>query len=193
MARERGGIQQLPTAGTTSTRGRDGIHELLGIETSRATADTLTTLRDGLAHGVGISGPSARRATHAAAQAPAFAGAIRTHHQARDILGNPAPTVCDSPRSLLMCVYNPGRALCHRLDATDSPRRDRCRPSCANIARTDHHAAGLLAHSEALEKHSAPEALRGPLADRLARRAGQLRELADRHEHDRIHRHERTG
>ncbi|MFD9561362.1 hypothetical protein [Streptomyces sp. NPDC059994] len=84
-----------------------------------------------------------------------------------------------------MCVYNRDRALCHRLDATDAPRQDRCQPSCANITRTDHHAAGLLALSEALEKQSVSEVLPGPLADRPARRAGQLRELASRHERDR--------
>ncbi|MFJ4199252.1 hypothetical protein ACIP2Y_06385 [Streptomyces sviceus] len=72
------------------------------------------------------------------------------------------------------------------MEATDAPRLDRCKPSCANIARTDHHAAGILAHAEALQKQAASEALPGPLADRLARHAGQLREPADRHEHDRI-------
>jgi hypothetical protein len=90
-------------------------------------------------------------------------------------------------------VYNRDRALCHRLDATDAPRLDRCQPSCANIARTDHHAADLLAQAEVLEKQSASTVLPGPLADRLVRRAGQLRELADRHEHDRIHPQEPTS
>ncbi|WP_405735007.1 hypothetical protein OG607_41685 [Streptomyces sp. NBC_01537] len=189
LAIQYGHMRTAMSAGYAA-RGRDGIHELLDIETARATADTLTTLHDDLTHGVGISGPAARRAIHAAAQAPTFAGSIRTHRQARDILGNPALTVYDNPRSLLMCVYNRDRALCHRLAATDAPRLDRCQPSCANIARTDHHAAGLLAHAEALEKQSVSEVLPGPLTDRLARRAGQLRELADRHEHDRIHHQE---
>ncbi|MGW2034532.1 hypothetical protein [Streptomyces sp. NPDC001811] len=79
-------------SGGYPARSRDGIHELLDIETARATADTLTTLHDDLNRGVGISGPAARRAIHAAAQAPTFAGSIRTHRQARDILGNPALT-----------------------------------------------------------------------------------------------------
>jgi hypothetical protein len=82
-----------------AARGRDGIHELLDIETARSTADTLTTLHDDLTHGAGISGPAARRAIHAAAQASAFAGSIRTHRQARDILGNPplASTTTPAP------------------------------------------------------------------------------------------------
>ncbi|MFE9853336.1 hypothetical protein ACFYPN_31735 [Streptomyces sp. NPDC005576] len=176
-----------------AARGRDGIHQLLDIETARATADTLTNLHDDLAHGAGISGPAARRAIHAAAQTPAFAGSIRTHRQARDILGNPALTVYDNPRSLLMCVYNRERALCHRLDADDAPRLDRCRPSCANIARTDHHAAQLLQHAQSLEKQAASETAPGPLSDRLAHRATQLRALADRHKHDRVHTQEPTS
>ncbi|WP_434795724.1 integrase (plasmid) [Streptomyces albidoflavus] len=191
LAIQYGHMRTAMSAGYAA-RGRDGIHELLDIETARATADTLATLHDDLAHGVGISGPAARRAIHAAAQAPTFTGSIRTHRQALDILGNPALTVYDNPRSLLMCVYNRDRALCHRLDAPDAPRLDRCQPSCANIARTDRHAAGLVAQAEALEKQSASEALPRPLAERLARRAEQLRELADRHEHDRIHHQEPT-
>ncbi|WP_369362323.1 hypothetical protein AB5L52_01405 [Streptomyces sp. CG4] len=180
-------------SGGDAARGRDGIHQLLDIETARATADTLTTRRDDLARGVRTSGPDARRAIHAAAQAPAFAGSIRTHRQARDILGNPALTGYDNPRSFLMCVYNRDRALCHRLDADDAPRLDRCRPSCANVARTDHHAAQLLQYAQALEKQAASEAVPSPLADRLARRAAHLRALADRHEHDRIHAQEPTS
>ncbi|MGW8066893.1 hypothetical protein ACVV2G_32620 [Streptomyces ziwulingensis] len=100
--------------------GRDGIHELLDIETARATADTLTNLHDDLTRGVGISSPAAQRAIHAAAQAPTFAGSIRTQRQAHDILRNPALTVYDNPNAFLMCVYNRDRAPCHRLDLTEA-------------------------------------------------------------------------
>ncbi|MGW1055275.1 hypothetical protein [Streptomyces sp. NPDC002521] len=180
-------------SGEDAARGRDGIHQLLDIETARATArhphHPPRRPRPQGAH----SGPAARRAIHAAAQAPAFAGSIRTHRQARDILGNPALTGYDNPRSFLMCVYKQDRALCHRLHADDAPRLDRCRPSCANVARTDHHAAQLLQYAQALEKQAASEAVPAPLADRLARRAAHLRALADRHEHDRIHAQEPTS
>ncbi|MFJ2746360.1 integrase [Streptomyces sp. NPDC087440] len=182
LAIQYGHMRTAMSAGYAA-RGRGGIHELLDIETARATADTLTTLHDDLAAGTGISGPAARRAIHAAAQAPAFAGSIRTHRQARDILGNPALTVYDNPHSFLMCVYNRERALCHRLDATDAPSLNRCQPACANIARTDRHAHELVEHAATLEKQAASEAVPGPLADRLAQRADHLRELADRHHH----------
>lgn len=193
-----GGLIALAILRTTvsagyASRSRDGIHELLDIETARATADTLTTLHADLAAGTSISGPAARRAVHAAAQAPAFAGTIVTRRQARDILDNPNLAVYDNPNSFLMCVYNRDRALCHHLAASNSPSLDRCQPTCANIARTDHHAAGLRAHADALERQSASEVLPGPLADRLARHAEQLRELASRHKHDRIPHQEPTS
>ncbi|MHA5052778.1 site-specific integrase [Streptomyces sp. SD15] len=191
LAIQYGHMRTAMSAGYAA-RGRGGMHELLDIETARATADTLTTLHADLVAGTGISGPAARRAIHAAAQAPAFAGSIRTHCQARDILSNPALAVYDNPRSFLMCVYNSDRALCHRLDVADAPRLDRCRPSCANVARTDHHANQLLQHAQTLEKQAASEAVPGPLADRLSQRAGQLRALADRHVHDRINAQEPT-
>lgn len=65
--------------------------------------------------------------------------------------------------------------------------------TCANIARSDRHADELLQHARALEKQTASEAVPGPLADRLAQRAGRLRDVADRHKHDRIHFQEPTS
>ncbi|MET9793763.1 hypothetical protein [Streptomyces canus] len=137
-------LQQPVGAVEDAHRMLRGTAPALDIETARATADTLTTLHDDLTAGAGISGPAARRAIHAAAQAPTFAGSIRTHRQARDILGNPALTAYDNPHSFLMCVYNRDRALCHRLDVSDAPSLDRCKPTCANIARTDRHADELV-------------------------------------------------
>ncbi|MFJ5548623.1 integrase [Streptomyces sp. NPDC093225] len=187
------GHMRTTMSGGYAARGRGGIHELLDVETARSTAETLTTLHQDLTRGVGISGPAARRAIHAASQAPTFAGSIRTLRQARDLLGNPALTVHDNPGALLMCVYDRERALCHRLEPVDAPRLDRCRPTCANVARTDHHADLLLQHARDLEQQAASEAVPGPLADRLARRAGQLRALSDRHAHECIRTQEPTS
>ena len=55
-------------------RSRDGIHDLIDLETARATADTLAAIHDDLGNGGGISGPAARRVIRAAASAPRFAG-----------------------------------------------------------------------------------------------------------------------
>ncbi|MFH9466404.1 hypothetical protein ACH4LT_03770 [Streptomyces clavifer] len=100
-----GHLRTAVSAGYTS-RSRDGIHDLLDIETARATADTLTALHTDLQAGASISGPAARRAIRAASQAPAFAGSIRTRRQARDILDNPQLAVYDNPHAFVMCVYD---------------------------------------------------------------------------------------
>ncbi|USQ86023.1 hypothetical protein NFX46_21275 [Streptomyces phaeoluteigriseus] len=53
-----------------------------------------------------------------------------------------------------MCVCNPDRSLCQRIDTSDTPRLDRCQPTCANIARTDRHADDLVQHAQSLEKQA---------------------------------------
>src|SRR5450756_2022336 len=64
-------------------RSRDGIHDLIDLETARAVADTVASLHDDLESGGGISGPAARRAIRAAATAPRFAGTLITLASAR--------------------------------------------------------------------------------------------------------------
>ncbi|MCX4400026.1 hypothetical protein OG887_44040 (plasmid) [Streptomyces sp. NBC_00053] len=78
LAVQYGHLRTTVSAGYAA-RGRDGIHELLDIETARATADTLTTLHDDFATDTGISGPAAHRAIHAAAQAPADPRVLTSH------------------------------------------------------------------------------------------------------------------
>ncbi|MEU4969056.1 hypothetical protein [Streptomyces smyrnaeus] len=91
--------------------------------------------------------------------------------------------VHDNPHAFLMCVHQRDRALCHRAEVADTPRLDRCRPTCANVARTDRHADALLRHAAALEVQA--HAVPGPLAERLTQRAIHLCSLAARHAHDR--------
>lgn len=169
-----------------ASRSRDGIHDLLDIETPRATADVLADLSADLDAGAGISGPAARRAINAAAHAPTFAGAILTARQARDLLGNPALAVHDNPGSLLLCVYDPRKALCQKAGAHNAPRLEQCVATCANISRTDQHAAQLLVQAEKLEKQAATELTPLPLAERLRGLATHLRDQADKHHRHRI-------
>jgi hypothetical protein len=103
------GHMRTAISGHYGSRGRNGIHDLLDIETARATADTLAALNDDLATGGSISGPAARRAINAAAHAPTFAGAIVTARDARNLLSNPALAVYDNPHALLLCVHDPTR------------------------------------------------------------------------------------
>lgn len=194
IARQPGGLVALAIqyghlrtaiSGHYASRGRDGIHDLLDIETARATADALATLNEDLAAGGAISGPAARRAISAAAQAPNYAGAIITARDARNLLRNPSLAVHDNPRSLLLCVYDPRKALCRRDGQRDTPSLDRCVATCANIAHTDRHADRLTRKAGLLEKQAAglaPE----PLAERLRARAGTLRAQAEQHHQSRI-------
>lgn len=173
-------------SGGYASRSRDGVHDLLDIETARATADTLATLHDDLAEGVGISGPAARRAIHAASHAPTYAGTIVSARAARDLLENPSLSVHDNPKAYLMCVYNREKALCHRLAGQQkAPSLDRCQPTCANITRTDHHAAQLMALADVLEKQ-AGALTPAPMGKRLQARADSLRTLAENHHDGRL-------
>ncbi|MEU1288313.1 integrase [Kitasatospora sp. NPDC005856] len=168
-----------------AARSRDGIHDLLDIETARASADTLAQLHADRAAGIGISGPAARRAIHAAANAPAFPGLIITARQARALLHNPTLAVHDNPDAYLTCVYNPAKALCHQQKPADTPSLNRCVATCSNIARTDHHAASLTAKAAELERQAGTQLIPGPLADRLRATADRLRALADQHRRER--------
>ncbi|MFF7019915.1 integrase [Streptomyces klenkii] len=193
IARRPGGLVALAiqyghlrtsVSGGYAARSRDGIHHLLDVETARATIDTITDLHEDLEDGVGISGPAARRAIHASATAPQFQGTVITTRTARRILGNSDLAVYDNPNTLLMCVYNRDRALCHRDGVKETPSLDRCVSSCGNIARTDHHADQLRQRATALETRA--RRLPGPLGERLRGNAARLREIADEHDQTRI-------
>lgn len=183
LAVQYGHMRTAMSAGYAS-RSRNGMHDLLDLETALAAADTLASLNEDLSNGAGISGPAARRAINAAQHAPEFAGTIVNARQARALLENPSLTIYENPSAMLMCVYKPDRALCNRITEREAPRLDRCVPSCANIARTNSHAERLRQEADSLEEQApkSPE----PLRHRLEVRAQRLRQEADRHDHSRI-------
>jgi hypothetical protein len=183
LAVQYGHMRTAMSAGYAS-RSRNGMHDLLDLETALAAADTLASLNEDLANGAGISGPAARRAINAARHAPEFAGTIVNARQARALLENPSLAVYENPSAMLMCVYKPDRALCNRVTDREAPRLDRCVPACANIARTDDHAHLMRQRAESLEKQApkSPE----PLGHRLEARARRLRQEADQHDRSRI-------
>ncbi|MFC0848400.1 integrase [Streptomyces noboritoensis] len=185
LAIQYGHMRTAVSAGYAS-RSRDGIHDLLDIETARATADTLATLAADRAAGGGISGPAARRAILAADQAPAFEGIIFTANQARKLLTNSTLAVHDNTNAFLTCVYNPDKALCRLRAGQATPSLDRCVSSCANIARTDQHAVQLTLKADEFDKQAAGELLPEPLAGRLRDHAAGLRDLAEKHYRERI-------
>ncbi|MGW7041521.1 hypothetical protein ACWGDT_02145 [Streptomyces avermitilis] len=166
-----------------AARSRDGIHDLFDVETARATIDTVADLNAALEDGLGVSGPAARRAIKAAASAAQFTGTVISARQARQLLANPHLAVYDNPHALLMCVCKRDKALCHR-GLKDVPSLDQWVPACANIARTDQHAAGLRRRATSLEQQAGH--VPGPLGERLRGNATRLRELADAHHRTRI-------
>jgi hypothetical protein len=166
------------------SRSRDGIHDLIDLETARATADTVMDLHESIEGGGGISGPAARRAIRAAATAPRFAGTPITLASARKLLKNEDAMIYDNPHALVLCHYKRERALCHRDNAKDTPSLDRCVPGCGNAARTDQQAAQLRDRADHLESQAA--SMPQPIGDRLRASAARLREQADNHDRTRI-------
>ncbi len=183
VAIQYGHMRTLVTEGYAS-RSRGGIHDLLDIETARAVADTIATLRDDLDAGGGVSGPAARRAITSAANAPRFEGVTITVRTARQLLTNPDAVLYDNPQALLLCHYKRERALCHRDGAKDTPSLDRCIPLCGNVVRTDHHAAKLRQRAELLDRRA--DHTPGPLGERLHENAAKLCAYADGHDRTRI-------
>ena len=164
------------------SRSRNGIHDLIDLETARAVADT--ALHDDLANGGGISGPAARRAIRAAAAGPRFDGTPITLASARRLLANEDAMIYDNPHALVLCHYKRDKALCHRDEVKDAPSLDHCVPGCGNIARTDQQAAQLRDRALALETQAAhvPQ----PVGDRLRATAAGLRGQAGKHDRTRI-------
>ena len=165
-------------------RSRNGIHELIELETALATAGTAAALREDLDNGGGISGPAARRAILAAAAASRFAGTPITLAAARKLLKNEDAMIYDNPHALVICHYKRDKALCHRDGVKGTPSLDRCVPGCGNIARTDQQAAQLRDRATALETQAGhvPQ----PVGDRLRAKAAWLRDQADKHHRTRI-------
>jgi hypothetical protein len=86
-------------------------------------------------------------------------------------------------RSRSLTVYKRDKALCHR-GIKDTPSLDQYVPTCANIARTDQHAACLQHRATVLDQQAAH--VPGPLGERLHGNAERLRDLADTHHRTRI-------
>lgn len=87
------------------SRSRGGIHDLINLETARATADTVMDLHETLSNGGGISGPAARRAIRAATTPLSFAGVAITLGSAGKLLKNEDAMIYDNP---LLCDTHSG-------------------------------------------------------------------------------------
>lgn len=183
LAIQYGHIRTLVSS-SYANRGRDGIHQLLDVETALVVADTVARLREDLNRGAGLSGPAARSAIRAAVSGPSFVGKTVNAATAKRLLANNEALIFDNPQAFLLCRYKREQALCHRDGIKDAPSLERCDPRCANICRTDTHATRMRARADALD-HQAAHTPK-PVADRLNATATRLRHLADHHVHTRI-------
>ena len=184
LAIQYGHVHSAVVSGRYASRGSDGIHDLIDIETVRAVADTVAELRDDIDNGGGISGPAARDVIKIAARAPHFAGTTMTATTARRLIANQDLMIYDNPHALVLCRYKPDRALCNRDRPADTPSLEACVPSCGNIARTDGQAAQLRARADLLDQQAAHTPK--PVGDRLRANAAKLRHYADTHDSTRI-------
>ncbi|MFF7976829.1 hypothetical protein [Streptomyces sp. NPDC007905] len=184
MAIQYGHLRTALVSEGYAARSRDGVHELIDIETVRAVADTIADLSEDLEAGGGLSGPAARRAIKAAARAPRFEGTVINATTARRLLANDDALIYDNPQALLLCHYKREHALCHRTGVRDSPRLDHCMPGCGNVVRTDHHATSLRSRADTLDKQATQ--VPQPIGERLRDHADRLRRIADTHDRTRI-------
>lgn len=184
LAIQYGHMRSAVVSGRYAGRSRDGIHDLIDIETVRAVADTAAELRDDLDNGGAVSGPAARDVIKIATRATQFAGTPITAKTARRLIANQDLIIYDNPQALLLCRYKPDRALCQRDGIADSPKLEACVPTCGNIARTDQHAAQLRARADRLDQQAAHAP--APIGDRLRANAAKLRHYADTHDSTRI-------
>ncbi|ATW50848.1 integrase [Streptomyces peucetius] len=184
-------------SGGYGTRSRDGIHNVIALETALATAEAAAGLHEHFEGGGGVSGPAARRALIEAATGPRFEGRevkkdfTRKYKEARKYLARDGAVLYDNPHALLLCLYKQDRALCARDGIKDAPTLDACVPGCGNTVRTDEHAVQLRSKADFLDKQAAhtPQ----PVGNRLRANADKLRSFADEHDRTRITRQEMSA
>jgi hypothetical protein len=196
LAIQYGHLRTIATSEGYAGRARHGLARVLDIETAATMASYLQHVNDRLDTGGAVSGPAAPRLMNAARDAATrYEGMFLSPRQARALLTDPALQVHDNPRAFLACNYDPAKSLCHpgrtAGKTAGHPDLDRCNPACANIARTDQHAAQLRARALILENRAAhvPQ----PVGDRLRASAARLRDWADNHDRTRITRGKDAG
>jgi hypothetical protein len=130
-----------------------GFPDDLVFEEWLARLDTLADAHDHLDHDEHGSGPAADTYRRRVAASARFAGRVlRSSRDAAAMLANPDLQIF--PGKGMTCVLDPAKAAC-RLTGDDhgtrrTPDITDCRPTCANIARTDrdidylHHQAAQL-------------------------------------------------
>lgn len=139
-----GQLEVVTGAGYAGRRGTD-LRTLVDMERLFATTEALANLADAVARGEHVSGPAAAEAIRRAqvvSEQVRFAGSRRDDAVVKQLAKSSAVRVYDDPHNMLLCVFQPARALCltipgYDIDAPNRPESSRCVASCPNIARTD--------------------------------------------------------
>jgi integrase len=170
-----------------ASRVRDGIHDMVDFETARAIAIRLTEAADAMDNGEGVSGPAALRfVTAVREQSAEFNGIVTSRRQARSLLNNSSLTVFQNDDAFVWCNFNRDTALCltpQDVDDAPTPRLDRCKPNCLNVARTDSQARGLRRLADQFRREAA--VMPKPCAERLLASAVDFEGRAEQHDRDR--------
>jgi hypothetical protein len=137
-------ILDARTSSGYASRTSYGLHGVLDVETALAAADTAARLGDRLTDGERISGPAARRALAAVAEAPRFEGRLVSKNftrQATDYLARDGLVLFDNPDGCLICVFKRDNALCDPDPGATAPAQHHCKPGCDNASRLWQYAA----------------------------------------------------
>ncbi|WP_433206808.1 hypothetical protein ACQP1G_20730 [Nocardia sp. CA-107356] len=115
--------------------------------------DALGDAHQRLRDGEHVSGPAAEVYRQRVESATRFAGRVlRTSRDAAALLANPDLQIYQG--NAMTCVLDPARAACRLAGDDQGTRRTpditNCRPTCANIARTDRDIAELLRQADQL-------------------------------------------
>ncbi|GGV12182.1 hypothetical protein GCM10010260_58510 [Streptomyces filipinensis] len=129
------------------------------------------------------SGPAARRALTAAAQAPRFEGRLvpRTFaKKASAFLARDGIVLYDDPDAYLIRAFKHDKALCEPEPGATAPRQYDCRPGCGDTVRTGTPARLLRERADEIDQLAdhAPH----PIGQRLRANAHRLRATADLHD-----------
>jgi integrase len=180
------GHVKLLTGQGYASREKDGLHDMIDFEELEATLEHLDKLTAQVDAGSAISGPAAKSLKAKLTSFKAlFKGTVQTDRDAKKLKAAGLAGVHDSPRGYAICVYDPDKAACHPQNASGSERRspniDRCKSSCANVARTDEHIAQLDEHAIERRALAASGNYPEPINERLLADATNCERLVSEH------------
>lgn len=161
--------------------------EVLDQEKGLALAETLTEAGERLAAGEKVSGPAAARYRAAAAEfTDRYAGTYLGRRELRALGANPRLQVYEDLKAFLTCNHDVFSALCNPDRAGDggrsTPGHSRCRPTCANISRTDSQITALRTEVARIDTDADAELDLYPIAAREQQRKAHLTAIIRRHD-----------